>query len=839
MVETITAAASPALDHIIERPRLIARIVEGDARVTVFAAPAGYGKTTLARQWGERQTGPVVWYRTTRASGDVASLAVGMDEVLASIAPPDLPRDPGRVARIASVNPSPRPLGRALVRTYEPLTRDVLLIVDEWEAAETDEAEQLLSTLVDELDIRFLITSRTRPEWFTPRLEVYGEGLEIGVDELTMTEEETTEVLTHAKRGSQIETAHLGGWPAAIGFVTIQETTEAPRRTHPRILYNFLATEVLGAAPPEITQDLTVLALAAADKRHIAHTLLGHRADARLGDAELLGLLRLGEDGSVLLHPLLRDHLSSLPRTGADRKLLSKKLAPLVEARQWEHALAAAEGLAEPDFVLQALSRALPDLLVTGRVGTLRRWLGACEAAGADSPVVTYARAELAFRDADFDRAIALAELATEGLSGDTRANAHLSAARAANLAEHGTIAERHAIAAKQAAASTETRSAAAWALFLQALEDESEDCECRLQDYSEAARYGELRLIRMAHGRICLGLLAADLEGALDDAGVVRTLLRPEVDPLARSSFLNMFATGTATAARYQDSLSAALQELAIAEECDFEFVRRHGMLARARALIGLRDLTPAEKALRDVERRLQASPDAFLDVSCAIERARLYITLGDLDRAYSALAPDVARRLGRGAHGEYLALRALVLASAGRATDALSAASRARSRSRAVPTRCLCALATVIATPTKVAKQDAQAIFVEAMELGGADAVVLACRASRTFAEQVAESADTRSELIRLFVESHDYTLARRLGARAPRSVRRAAELSPREAEIHQLIAQGLTNPEISRLLFISPSTTKVHVRHILEKLGVRSRVEAARVWEPDPPT
>src|SRR5262249_12646602 len=51
MTETITATASPALDHIIERPRLIARLEEGGgARVTVLAAPAGYGKTTLARQ---------------------------------------------------------------------------------------------------------------------------------------------------------------------------------------------------------------------------------------------------------------------------------------------------------------------------------------------------------------------------------------------------------------------------------------------------------------------------------------------------------------------------------------------------------------------------------------------------------------------------------------------------------------------------------------------------------------------------------------------------------------------------------------------------------------------
>jgi DNA-binding NarL/FixJ family response regulator len=60
-------------------------------------------------------------------------------------------------------------------------------------------------------------------------------------------------------------------------------------------------------------------------------------------------------------------------------------------------------------------------------------------------------------------------------------------------------------------------------------------------------------------------------------------------------------------------------------------------------------------------------------------------------------------------------------------------------------------------------------------------------------------------------------------------------ASLLTPREREVLGLVSQGLTNKEIASALFVSEATAKVHVRHIFEKLGVRSRTEAAlRVME-----
>jgi len=73
---------------------------------------------------------------------------------------------------------------------------------------------------------------------------------------------------------------------------------------------------------------------------------------------------------------------------------------------------------------------------------------------------------------------------------------------------------------------------------------------------------------------------------------------------------------------------------------------------------------------------------------------------------------------------------------------------------------------------------------------------------------------------------------TLARRDAEEEPSKHAPAPKLTEREMEVLRLVARGMNNRDIAKELFISENTVKNHVRNILEKLQIHSRMEAVMI-------
>ena len=120
-----------------------------------------------------------------------------------------------------------------------------------------------------------------------------------------------------------------------------------------------------------------------------------------------------------------------------------------------------------------------------------------------------------------------------------------------------------------------------------------------------------------------------------------------------------------------------------------------------------------------------------------------------------------------------------------------------------------------------------DADEDVVEAIS-SGADGYLLKDMDPEKLLEQIRRALDGKMVLSEAITE----ILATAIRKPAPRQQADLNNLTNREYEILSLIAKGMSNKVIARELDISDGTVKVHVKHLLKKLGLRSRVEAA-VW------
>ena len=120
-----------------------------------------------------------------------------------------------------------------------------------------------------------------------------------------------------------------------------------------------------------------------------------------------------------------------------------------------------------------------------------------------------------------------------------------------------------------------------------------------------------------------------------------------------------------------------------------------------------------------------------------------------------------------------------------------------------------------------------DSEQYFFEALK-AGASGYVLKSAADRDLVEACRAAMRGEPFLYPAAIARPDPRLPR---PREPRRGVPSDPLTPREVEIVKLVAEGHTTDEIAAALVISKKTVEHHRSHILEKLGMRDRVELTR--------
>src|SRR5439155_16512876 len=104
----------------------------------------------------------------------------------------------------------------------------VSLFIDDYHViAEEDVAEWFVHELQSRLGFRLFIASRSRPSWATARLQIYGESVEFGAEELALTDAEATAVLGGSLRSKGLF-AQERGWPAVVGLAGQGDAVDSP-----------------------------------------------------------------------------------------------------------------------------------------------------------------------------------------------------------------------------------------------------------------------------------------------------------------------------------------------------------------------------------------------------------------------------------------------------------------------------------------------------------------------------------------------------------------------------------------------------------------------------------
>lgn len=815
--------------RIVERPRLTRLLDESQGRIKMLVAPAGYGKTTLARQWLEGKQ--AVWYTATPASADVAALAAGLRAVVAQVVPTAGQALIERLPVTAQADEEADVLGSMFATDLQGWPDMTWLVLDDYHAlARQIAAERFVEFLLLEAPLNVLLLSRQRPAWASPRRILYGEVVEIARGDLAMTDTEARALFDRQSAGVDEVIALTQGWPAVVSLASISRASPGDLMAAPNLV-SFLADEIFQKLDRRTRRTLCELALYEVEGRKAAIRRLRPQDAERLVATSLdHGLLNESFVDDFEMHPLLRSFLDLKLREETPhevRRTVTRVVRMMFELELWDESYEVIHRFGESRLLVELVSLSSRQLLAKGRTSTLRTWIAEADT---EAPRVQHAAAELALREAKYQRAETLALLAARGApDADAEAGSLIVAGRAAHVASR----QEHALGYYGRAASVATSASLQWEAKLgelqAAAELEAPDAPDRLAELSRAVVEEPAARVVLADRTMGIETRFA-LPVNLESGRAAAQLLSLVADPMIRTSFRNIFGYALAASANFDEALRVMSDQIEDAERCRIDFAIPYALVTKALALTGQRDYSRAIELLDEADDQASHADDhTAINVSEAV-RARACIAQGQFEVAASRPL-RFSTQIPSSLRAEVASCRALALAGVGHLQQAREMAETALTSVGVEATICAHATNAVVALRkgnSSEAHAEAQRSLSHATRTGLVESFVAAYRGFPELVVCLLEDKSLHADLTHVLTLVGDASFAK--DADPSGTVHSVLHLSPREKEVLALLARGLTNPQIGQVLFISPVTVKVHVRHIFDKLGVKSRAEAA---------
>ena len=395
LAEAKLAAPRPPAG-LVERPRLLQTLDGGDdARLTLVAAPAGYGKTTAVRAWCASHDRPFAWATLDAGDNDPARLWLYVATAVNRV------RDGLGRAALQRLHRSGGAIEAAideLANGLATLDEGLVVVLEDLQTVTDEECLASIDYALDHLPpaVRLILVSRADPTLRLARHRVAGGLSELRAGELAFTVDEAYElVVDHGGVDLGAEEVRLlhertEGWPAALLLASLWlRSVDDPRPAvrefggSNRFVADYLSQEVLASLDDDLQTFLLATSVLGRFTPELCDEVLT-RSDsasilAQLERANLL-VAQLEHGGWYRVHSLLAEFaMAQLAAVDAGAAPEIHRRAAVwllghgfpVEAAQ--HAAAAGDH----DLVAQLLVEQHLTLIRTGGARTLLRWVRA------------------------------------------------------------------------------------------------------------------------------------------------------------------------------------------------------------------------------------------------------------------------------------------------------------------------------------------------------------------------------------------------------------------------------------------------------------------------------